>query len=41
MLINAKGAIKSIMNQNVERNKLNFRTKIKNKMNFSAARKYY
>lgn len=41
MLIKAKEAIKSIINQNVERKKLNIRTKIKNKINFSAARKYY
>ena len=35
MLIKANGAIKSIMNKNVKTNKLNFRTKIMNKTNFS------
>ena len=35
MLIKANGAIKSIMNKNVKTNKLNFRTKIMNKINFS------
>ena len=35
MLIRANGAIKSIMNKNVKTNKLNFRTKIMNKTNFS------
>ena len=34
MLIEAIGAIKSIMNKNVKTNKLNFRTKIMNKTNF-------
>ena len=42
MLIKANGAIKSIINKNVKTNKLNFRTKIKNKTNFfSTARSYY
>ena len=34
MLIEAIGAIKSIMNKNVKTNKLNFRTKIMNKTSF-------
>ena len=35
MLIKGNGAIKFIMNKNVRTNKLNFRTKIMNKTNFS------
>ena len=35
MLIKGNGAIKFIMNKNVRTNKLNFRTKIMNKINFS------
>ena len=34
MLIKADGAIKSIMNKNVKVEKLNFRIKIMNKINF-------
>ena len=34
MLIKDNGAIKSIMNKNVKRNKKNFRTKIMRKTNF-------
>ena len=42
MLIKVNGVIKSIINKNVKTNKLNFRTKIKNKTNFfSTARNYY
>ena len=39
MLIKANGAIKSIMNKNVKTNKLNFRIKIKNKINFFVLQK--
>ena len=39
MLIKANGAIKSIMNKNVNIDKLNFRTKIMNKTNFSCCKK--
>ena len=35
MLIKGNGTIKFIMNKNVRTNKLNFRTKIMNKTNFS------
>ena len=34
MLIKANGAIKSIINKNVKTNKLDFRTKIMNKIDF-------
>ena len=39
MLIKANGAIKSIMNKNVKTKKSHFRTKIRNKKDFSAVRK--
>ena len=39
MLNKAKGEIKTITNKNVERNKLNFRTKIKKKINFQCCKK--
>ena len=42
MIYKADGAIKSIMNKNVNTKKLNFRTKIMIKTNcFSSARNYY